>query len=117
MVHNTIAFAKETNSPSPFMPWSYDAFFEGYLPKNGRKSATAFIAKNDQHEILFPPTPDLTPGFVSKSFSPMTSWLRHLQLPAKDVHGDFQIWIFSRKNPKTEFRVKQIVRWLDHIPC
>ena len=86
-------------------------------PKNGRKSAIAFIAKNDQHEILFPPTPDLTPGFVSKSFSPMTSWLRHLQLPAKDVHGDFQIWIFSRKNPKTEFRVKQIVRWLDHIPC
>ena len=27
MVHNTIGFARETNSP--FTPWSRDAFFEG----------------------------------------------------------------------------------------
>ena len=35
-------------------------------------------------------------GFVNKNFSPMTSWFRDQQVPAKNVNSGFQIWTCSR---------------------
>ena len=101
MVHNTIGFARETNSS--FIPWSRDAFFKGQQPKNGQKSAIGLIAKIDQHKILFPLTLNLI-GFVSKFFSPMTSWSRDQYVSAKNVHGNFQIWTCSRTLSKNKIQ-------------
>ena len=37
-------------------------------------------------------------GFVRKKFSPMTSWSRDQQVPAKNAHVDFQIWPCFQNN-------------------
>ena len=115
MVHNTIGFAKETNLP--FMPWSRDAFFESQWPKNVQKSAVGFIAKIDQHKILFPLTPNLV-GFVNEIFSPIS---RHAHVTNRYQQKMYTIVFKSghvlEQYPKTKFRVKQSIRCLEHIPC
>ena len=96
-----IGFARETNSP--FIPQPCDAFFEGQQPKNGQKSVIGFLAKIDQHKILFPLTPNII-GFTRKLFSPMTSRSCDQQVLAKNVDGDFQIWTCPRTISKNKIQ-------------
>ena len=66
--------------------------------------------------MFFPLTPNLV-GFVNKNVLPMTSWSLDKQVPAKTVHIDFQILNTLEQYPKIKFRIRQSVRWLEHIPC
>ena len=56
-------------------------------------------------------------GFVSKNFSPITSWTREWQAAAKNVHSDFKSDHALEKYSKITFKFRQSVRWLEHIPC
>ena len=63
--------------------WSRDAFFEGQQPKDGQK------------QVLWQKLTRFN-RFCEENVSPMSSWSLDQQVPAKDVHGDFQIWICPR---------------------
>ena len=105
MVHNTIGFAEDTNSP--FTLQSHGAVFEGQEPKveqNQLLEKLAISIENiDQHTNLFPLTPKLI-GFVNTKFSSMTSWSGDQQVPAKNVHGGFRIRTFYKTIPKNKIQ-------------
>ena len=52
MIHNTIRFARETNSP--FIPWSRSDSLKVKTNKNGQKSVIGCTENIYQQKILFP---------------------------------------------------------------
>ena len=114
MIHNTIRFARETNSP--FIPWSRSDSLKVKTNKNGQKSVIGCTENIDQQKILFPFYTKFNRFFGAKI---LHLW-HHGHVTSKSEQKIYTV-IFKSGNvleqyPKTEIRVRQSVRWLDHIP-
>ena len=89
-------------SKFPITSWPRDPFGV-QQPTKGQKPDIGSMANINHHKIFFPLTPNLI-AFVSKYFSPMTSWSRDQQVPVKNVHGDFQVQSCSEAISKNKIQ-------------